>query len=138
MTIRDPAAWALILDANPFPPGCSTNPSDWLAWSGTASFEQRQTLYAAVVVLLAERWADKVEAILAGAAAVDWLAVDLADVTMIALASVARELGRFAPSEWQTRCALAMLERTWTHGPAVVEALEVKYLEHLTIPGRAS
>ena len=138
MRIRDPQRWAMILDANPLPPGCSPNPGTWLAWTANAGPDDRDALYAACVVVLAERWADAIEGLMDGAATVQWLTFDLADVALAMLKRLRLEFGPFAPNPYHVGIALAILTEVWAHGPALRTALDLYYLEHLRIPGRPS
>src|SRR4029453_4057490 len=100
----------------------------------TASADARDTLYGAIVVIAAERWADAMErALEAGAAREE-------DRALLALARFHRinpELATFALTDFQTGCALTMLEQTWVYGETLRAALEVQLLEQLVLPTAA-
>jgi len=143
MKIRDPQIWAVILDANPFPSGCAPHPAQWCAWCLTATPDQRGELYGAVVVLAAERWADAMERALEATGFATPPAAArhvLAPMAVATLREINDELGPFALTDFQTGCALTMLEQTWLYGDLLREALEIQLLEGLLVPsaGRAA
>jgi hypothetical protein len=112
MKIRDAVVWATILDENPLPPGCASDPSTWAEWSQHATLDGRCRLYGAAVPLLAERWADAMEA----AMAADDLHSRVADVASPTLVRVIASTGAFGVTPFQYGCMVAMLSASWYHG----------------------
>ena len=112
MRIRDAIVWATILDENPLPPGCSSDPSTWASYSMHTTLDNRCALYGAAVPILAERWADAMES----AMAEDDLRSRVDDVAATTLVHVINSAGAFGVTPFQYGCIVAMLSVAWYHG----------------------
>jgi len=111
MRIRDVIVWATILDENPLPPDCSSDPTTWASWSQRATLQHRCELYGAAVPILAERWADAMEACMA-----DDPTCGVADIAASTLIPVIASTGAFGVTPFQYGCIVAMLSASWYHG----------------------
>jgi hypothetical protein len=116
MKIRDPIAWATMLDLHPLPAGCPVAPDGWSAWWAAANETQREALRAAMVPLLAERWADAMEALIADSDE----RCGVADVAAPALRPILERVDGVGFTEWHFGAAVALLELTWVQGDALV------------------
>jgi len=133
MRICNADLWAKILDANPLPADCPGDPSAWPAWWRQADHDARSQMYGAVVVIVAEQWADAIETALSSRPAhAAGLTAPTAGMILAALEVVKAQLGPFAPTDQQIAFALTMLVQTWVFGDAMRVTLEVDALERMT------
>jgi hypothetical protein len=122
MRIRDALIWATMWDAHPLPAGCPVEPTDWPAWWDGADAAQRDALLAAAVPLLAERWADAMEARLD--AYPDLRVADIA-APSFPLRDITIDLTPF-----HFGGIVALLAASWAHGDDLASWLQVLLHAH--------
>jgi len=112
MTIRDAFIWATLLDEHPLPAGCPVRPESWRGWWFLATAAQQEALQNAAVPLLAERWADAMEAALEDADQRPRVE-DVASATLVPILRFGVDIRLTA---FHYGGMIALLAAAWVHG----------------------